>query len=174
MTTANFDLDNLIIEGVKSDFELLPEGIYDCEVASLDSFESTDKAGEKYPAMKVAFRIVTGDWANETFDTIVSLYRTDKTTGRVQRDDRGQLVRKDITNDKYNLHKLWKAAMGETPIEGGRYRVADLKGKRLQVVVVHKANEKGHVWPRPDNYLPPAQSRRRGASPAVVEDIDDR
>lgn len=145
------------------EFELLPEGSYLLAITNIEPFTGTDyKTGEPRPCVKVIYttaeHAMNGDWSGVEVSQICPLV-------------------KNMANDKAWLHQIWKAATGETPVEGGNYKLkSGLIGRFVIGNVIHKTNSQGSIWPRIKSVSPPPAQRRRGPAPAPVaidEEPDD-
>lgn len=158
--TTTYD-DEIVVSGGSAqagEYELLPEGAYTFIIDKIENFEGRDfKTNEPKAALKFIYLVADGEWQNEEVSQIVPLV-------------------KNMANDKAWLHQLWKAATGETPVEGGTYKIrSGLTGKRLLGVIEHKANANGNVWPRIKSVSQVGQprQRRQAPPPPVVDDSDD-
>jgi hypothetical protein len=141
------------------EYELLPEGTWLLEIESLEPFAGTKfGTNEPQPSVKINYLVVNdpmnGEWAGERIDQITALV-------------------KNMANPNAGLHKVWKAATGETPQEGVNYKLkVGLVGKRVMANVIHRVNGQGYTWPRITSLAPPpqAQPRQRGrAAPAAAQ-----
>jgi hypothetical protein len=152
--TDEFEVDGGSATG--GDYDLLPEGNYLLEIESLEPFDGTKfNSTEPQASVKVNYVVVAdpinGDWAGEHVDQIAPLV-------------------KNMANPNANLHQIWKAATGETPQEGVTYKLkAGLVGRRVMGNVVHKANQRGNIWPRIASLSPVPQAQPRAKrGPAVA------
>lgn len=168
MVTLN--LDTLVVNGGSAqaggDYELIDPGTYVVTITDIDTFEGRNfKTGEPETKLKFIYKVVDDPrnsvqgWEGTTLDELVS-------------------IPKNMANERARLGLLWKAATGETPVEGGQYPIKKgLLGKQLLLVVSHrKPNANGAIWPNVDSYAPaaaPGAVRRRGQVAQVVVDNDD-